>query len=162
MRYLRVSNNKTKSWFSFKIKFGFEGFGKIMQFGSDQVKALKKRRFLQRSSVGQWIKLEILDYLIKLWSMEEKVSESTSNLGFIRLDWYISFVFYFFKIRLISLSQFEFELKADVSIEMLNGERPKKSLCTLSIYLSIYLFYFLLANCWIHRLCDQYVWIKKL
>ena len=56
--------------------------------------------------------------------MEDKVSELTSNLGFVGLDFYIYLVYIHLQIRYITLSQFEFELRADVPITRSIGERP--------------------------------------
>lgn len=66
-----------------------------------------------------------------------EVIESTSNLEFVEFDLFISCIHTFCEVRFIIISQFEFELRADVPIARLIGELPKQIL----VYF-LHLFYF--------------------
>ena len=92
----------------------FKGLGQDFTIWIQPSESFEEWRFGQRSSGNRRIILEILCDLILLRSREEKNLGSTSNIGFVGLHCYISLVNYICKVRLISLSQFEFELRADV------------------------------------------------
>ena len=77
------------------------------------------------------------------WSLDQalikglEVEESTKTIGFLGFAFFISCINDFAKKRLIVISQFDFELRADVPIARPIGELSKQILVSLSfIFLS--------------------------